>query len=172
MSASTTIIDCTERSVTDRTGIADGTRVNRNAEPLRIKQGPAASPAPAVTPANCHTCYQPLGAHVYIAWHSGQQCRSCYDADDYNVTRIGRGDLRESICRHCARVVHSTSGQWRSCTVACQERHRRARRRLGRPCATCATCTAPMTPARSDSRYCSNACRQRAYRRRAKGAQQ
>lgn len=30
----------------------------------------------------------------------------------------------------------------------------------------CATCTRQFTPARSDARYCSNACRQKAYRQR------
>lgn len=171
MSAPTTTIECTEWIVTDRTGVPEGTGVNRNAEPLRIEQGPASAPVSAVTPANCHTCWQPLGAHVYVAWHGGQQCLRCYDADDQNVSRYGRRrHLQESVCLHCARVVHSIRGQSRGCTVSCQERHRRSRRRIGR---TCATCTAPMTPARSDSRYCSSACRQRAYRRRAaKGAQQ
>ena len=46
-----------------------------------------------------------------------------------------------------------------------ERRHRPHRSRKG-PCA-CETCGAPFTPTRSDGRYCSSPCRQKAYRQRA-----
>jgi hypothetical protein len=43
---------------------------------------------------------------------------------------------------------------------------RQFQRRLNDVTAKCVTCKEPFTPARSDARYCSPACRQRAYRDR------
>jgi hypothetical protein len=48
---------------------------------------------------------------------------------------------------------------------ACYQRRYRALRRLG-SIAVCSGCSSTFTPARSDARYCSPACRQRAYRER------
>lgn len=52
-----------------------------------------------------------------------------------------------------------------TCSQRCTERAAAARRRAVVP-ATCKSCGDTFTPARSDSRYCSNACRQHAYRAR------
>jgi hypothetical protein len=53
-----------------------------------------------------------------------------------------------------------------TCSARCAERARNARRRKSTPTA-CASCGETFTPQRSDARYCSPACRQRAYRERA-----
>lgn len=49
--------------------------------------------------------------------------------------------------------------------------HVRAQARVGQPPDThiCGYCGFAYTPARSDSRYCQNACRQAAYRQRKQG---
>jgi hypothetical protein len=61
-------------------------------------------------------------------------------------------------------------GHWFGCCTACatdaiNERYRERRRRA-RADRTCGTCGQTFTPTRSDGRYCSSACRQRAYRGR------
>jgi hypothetical protein len=50
------------------------------------------------------------------------------------------------------------------CSQACEWRHRRARNRVKQ--LTCAVCVQPFLTTRRDTRYCSNACRQEAYRER------
>jgi hypothetical protein len=51
------------------------------------------------------------------------------------------------------------------CSDRCAKRERRARRRRERQ-AFCAMCYGTFGPRRSDAKFCGNACRQRAYRRR------
>ena len=62
-------------------------------------------------------------------------------------------------------------GQWAGYCWSCAERERQAeareRRRQARTDRRCASCDETFTPARSDGRYCSPKCRQRAYRARA-----
>jgi hypothetical protein len=52
-----------------------------------------------------------------------------------------------------------------ACSRRCAERARNARRRKSTP-KPCETCGETFTPIRADANYCSNACRQRAYRQR------
>jgi hypothetical protein len=56
----------------------------------------------------------------------------------------------------------------RVCSVRCSRLARNARRRRS-TIATCCTCGKQFQQRRSDARYCSNACRQGAYRRRKRG---
>jgi predicted nucleic acid-binding Zn ribbon protein len=76
------------------------------------------------------------------------------------------------ICRWCGRTAYYTDWVWRVvCSDYCRDRLRpssqtRAAARIGRPCEVCGD---PFTPPRSDGRYCSPACRQKAYRRRNRG---
>jgi hypothetical protein len=56
----------------------------------------------------------------------------------------------------------------RVCSARCSRLARNARRR-GATIATCGTCGYEFQQRRSDARYCSNACRQDAYRRRKRG---
>ena len=64
-------------------------------------------------------------------------------------------------------------GKWRGycwrCTAAAVNAEAREARRLARADRACATCYGNFTPARWDGLYCSNACRQRAYRKRRGG---
>lgn len=77
---------------------------------------------------------------------------------------------RPWVCRDCQQERHRWSGgRCLECSTAheaAQARERRRRRRANRRCAGCA---AIFTPSRADGRYCSPACRQRAYRQRTTG---
>ena len=75
-------------------------------------------------------------------------------------------------CEACGRPVVSRH-RWDRLYVYCSERcsrrvynrNRYTRRAESRP-SDCSACGGPMSPSRSDARYCSSACRQRAYRQR------
>jgi hypothetical protein len=78
-------------------------------------------------------------------------------------------------CTSCGRpVVRTTDSVWRvldvccsrRCYAAARTRQARERRRRARADRVCDTCGETFTPSRSDAVYCSNACRQRAYRGR------
>ena len=75
--------------------------------------------------------------------------------DWYEDRFLGRG-------RGFARAVST-------CSKHCGEQGYNARRRKSAP-TSCAGCGETFTPARSDARYCSGACRQRAYRQRNGGS--
>ena len=75
-------------------------------------------------------------------------------------------------CEACGRSVvsnHRLERQYVYCSERCARRiynlHRSEKRARARP-STCTACSEQMSPSRSDARYCSNACRQRAYRKR------
>ena len=53
------------------------------------------------------------------------------------------------------------------CGPECRQAARYARLRIVRPTRACAQCQKPFVPRRDDARFCSVACKQRAYRRRA-----
>jgi len=93
-------------------------------------------------------------------------------------------DSEPQPCQVCERgVVNRVSEArlergWRHvfCSRDCerryfQDRQRRIRRRTLDLDKTCDGCTEPFTAARSDARYCSPACRQRAYRLRAEAGE-
>ena len=54
-----------------------------------------------------------------------------------------------------------------SCAMESENARRREERRVARAGRVCPVCGVAFDPPRSDARYCSAACRQRAYRRRA-----
>lgn len=77
-------------------------------------------------------------------------------------------------CEHCKRPVlyqQSYRRRWHAfCCDCCQwlyydrlARERRAQKRQGMTCTECGT---EFVPKRADAKYCSGACRQKAYRRR------
>jgi hypothetical protein len=75
----------------------------------------------------------------------------------------------EHRCRRCGRFFYG-GVQRRYCSDDCGERTRRARRRRHERFPyeqLCATCGAVFIRSRPDAAYCSGACRQKAYRRRA-----
>jgi hypothetical protein len=67
-------------------------------------------------------------------------------------------------CRSCGRSVFGFPASLRrACCEQCRQRMIRARRRVPLTC-QCDGCGSDFTPTRKDARFCSNACRQRAYR--------
>lgn len=73
---------------------------------------------------------------------------------------------KNSSCLGCGqRMAVDPRFAVRVCSNRCEQRERRARKRSGRR-ATCANCGSIFPPKRRDVRFCSNACRQAAYRRR------
>jgi hypothetical protein len=77
-------------------------------------------------------------------------------------------------CAGCDRPVHSTTPPWQAASVICCENcghkaraiRNRAARAERRGTRDCESCRKTFTPSRTDSRFCSVACKQRAYRQR------
>ena len=98
------------------------------------------------------------GDHTH--WSVGQWIA---DSDWYDVTP----GHTHSRCTGCGRLLARTSF-WpaRLCSEDCQRTARNTRRRVERAGHTCPSCGNAFTPPRADARYCSPACRQKAYRER------
>lgn len=102
-------------------------------------------------------------------WHYQKYtlCESC-KGDKYKYGRIIYS------CRACGREVNGHSEDFMHSQPHCSEKcywtiaNREARnlQLLLRPKATCSVCSTKFTPNRTDSRYCSSKCRQKAYRQR------
>lgn len=71
-------------------------------------------------------------------------------------------------CRTCGRLFYACATRW--CSDRCENAERTERRREAREQARsrhwCRECGERFTPPRADARYCSPACRQKAYRKR------
>lgn len=134
------------------------------------------------------------GEHVYRKRHYNYGgisiyvvCESCHRAthdDYYNDKNDKDGWDDAEPCEGCARPVHESLRTRRyhdeygrssryggvqrvvTCSQRCADRVRRSAARVEREPADCATCGERFDHGRRDSRYCSPACRQRAYRRR------
>jgi hypothetical protein len=76
---------------------------------------------------------------------------------------------KRDVCRGCEQPL-LLPARYRAEVVACSnrcvQRCRRRSNRQYRPSITCQECATAFQPSRSDSRYCSTACRQKAYRQR------
>jgi hypothetical protein len=86
-----------------------------------------------------------------------------------------RGQAVEAPCEVCGTRVVTLVGRFRYtyCSAGCRLELSDRRKRQGHvsvPPRACTECGEPFTPKRRDARYCSNACRQRAYRERTLGA--
>jgi hypothetical protein len=97
-------------------------------------------------------------------------CRYCLESNEPGP------DVRETPCVGCgATLRHSPAWPVRACSARCAQRARRAAKRAAKRLdlapRTCAVCGGPFYPARADAVSCSDACRQRAYRERARGHQ-
>ena len=98
-------------------------------------------------------------------------CIECARANPW-VLRLGDGSDPADyahVCDHCGRAFWG--GQHRRyCSAECGERERSRRRERSAVrivgSRSCETCRKTFTPPRSDGRYCSSACRQKAYRTR------
>ena len=106
-----------------------------------------------------------LGRSLSGAWGHWQIVPACAECTPIEGEPSGP-------CGGCGRPVHDEWGrpshQMVVCCEACRPkaqaasaRAARARKRAGK---TCSLCKNSFTPARDDARFCSNACRQRAYR--------
>ncbi|MEH0627903.1 hypothetical protein [Streptomyces stelliscabiei] len=117
-------------------------------------------------------------------------CQSCYDrgidpetgltlgyaaqrtARHQWINLVGRGKrLLPSPCAACGQLVVRNGDPLlkrvtcsRSCSTSLT-RSRNGGKGSGQPCETCGE---PIATGRADSRYCGSACRQKAYRRRAR----
>lgn len=111
-------------------------------------------------------------------------CRGCHDDrrgywnDDHKalpvqwVRLLGRGEqMSANPCVVCGQMVVRNSDPLLkrvTCSQSCSTsltRSRNGGKGSGKPCETCGK---PITTGRADSRYCDSACRQKAYRQRAK----
>jgi hypothetical protein len=134
---------------------------------------------PAVT---CFACHKPTTGELWVRpdhrgeheWEPTYFCEGCAhipipsEHGDFTYT-IADGTDDPADCGWCGRRFHARA-HWRIyCTSTCGDRAKAARYRdAHRPEPTSVTCPCgrSFTPARTDARYCSNACRQRAYRQR------
>ena len=76
--------------------------------------------------------------------------------------------VRRIICGGCGNIFYTRVPIKKYCNDKCAKRgiwrHKRERRLEKRKDKVCKTCGCTFTPKRSDAAYCSNACRQKAYR--------
>jgi predicted nucleic acid-binding Zn ribbon protein len=94
-------------------------------------------------------------------------CTSCRGTFVQDARRFGHPTLRAGICALCGRPFMAIGIRRRDyCSDECVAAARNTRRRGLAMTERCAQCAAALPPARADARFCSNACRQRAYRRR------
>ena len=79
--------------------------------------------------------------------------------------------FRKSVCGGCGRVFYTTiytkkycHSYW--CGNQANNRRQREYRQMRRQDLVCQCCGEKFTPNRAGARYCSNACRQKVYRKR------
>ncbi len=135
----------------------------------------------------CGVCGKPFGAGEVI-WRGAApappaserrpdlvpMCDSCrYKAKDGGFDSIW---AEPEPCEACGRPVRNlrkrpARRRYITCSERCRRRVQKARESDFRALArlkVCATCRDPFEGSRSDARYCSPACRQKAYRQRGK----
>jgi hypothetical protein len=126
----------------------------------------------AVTCAACRTDVGPAALYVLgPGYYAQTYCEACATAAHPEWARYGMR-VKSTVCRRCGRKrYYQGSELWPRtyCTEACRlqarrERYRHSRTRLE---ATCLRCGREFSTTRAAGRYCSPACRQRAYRQRA-----
>jgi hypothetical protein len=111
-------------------------------------------------------------SHGYECYSIAPHCTAC--AEKWLADRQGwrPTSFRPPVpCAGCGRAVHLAHDWVRRRRIVCSERYRaiahNAARRQQRQAArqrTCAPCGSRFTPRRRDGRFCSTACRMRAYR--------
>ena len=85
----------------------------------------------------------------------------------------GRGATRKIICGGCGRIFYTQSEKKMYCRPyrcgnIANNRRQKEKRIQARSNLTCEYCGGIYNAKRKDSRYCCNACRQKAYRNRVK----
>jgi hypothetical protein len=103
-------------------------------------------------------------------------CEACLNRDERKEWKY-KGVVTHSlivsrgICGGCDRPLMAWEETWpngRHCSNACAQIARCREQREEPPSVTCSVCSKQFQPTRSDAQFCSSACRQRAYRRRAR----
>jgi hypothetical protein len=108
-----------------------------------------------------------VGRFFGFCYSFAPHCERCASGDYHHFEK-------PRPCAGCNRPVHSTTPRWQSASVICCEDcghkaraiRNRAARAERRGTRDCECCRKMFTPSRSDSRFCSVACKQRAYRQR------
>ena len=128
---------------------------------------------------HCTRCEEPFGGNAtaymvreYVVWSTiwgGQLnlcqyetipvCDACLKPNEQERTTI------DATCKGCGQRMR-LSELWpaRVCSNRCAQRDRRKRRRMAAR-TRCGVCRTIFTPRRRDAKFCSVACKQRAYRR-------
>jgi hypothetical protein len=139
--------------------------------------------------ANCTVCGRKLVKLVFVAgqepsagrppnapnpWLGRAVCSACKPTRDWSGHKAR---WRSFMCQKCGRKVHYLIGrEYRYCTYHCAqaawiqratERRSRHRAENRTKQLVCEACGIAFTAARSDARYCSATCRQRAHRKAA-----
>ena len=128
---------------------------------------------------SCNLCKRKLEPlePIYVRYYRGRcyVCGPCTKGLDESFLPT---KFRETLCQHCGRPIF-TALYYRIGPIVCgydcrigldivkrrqRRKDRAALRRNSRLCLICRKC---FESKRSDSFYCSNACKQKAYRRRA-----
>jgi|SRR6516165_395213 hypothetical protein len=138
-------------------------------------------------PNGCHWCREafkpgqmryPVTTATSLGWSLVSVCMDCFKCtSDDDETHEKRQQRYQRQCRGCGEpMLTPLSGvfAYQVCSRRCYQRaYRKRRRESGGSTVpwkghspTCAGCKRPFVPSRKDARYCSNACRQRAYRGR------
>jgi hypothetical protein len=111
-----------------------------------------------------------FGRQTYWLAPVCEQCKPVFDRHWYGDDRHHEAEP----CGGCGRPVHNLfSTQWRKLTFCCEDCHHiaslkavRGKRSKARGHRTCECCGKTFVPKRADARFCSGACKQRAYRQR------
>jgi hypothetical protein len=100
------------------------------------------------------------------SWRLEAICDQCVRKDMHPTWREHRREPVPCAGGCGVLVSHWYYEEITTCSRRCSERVAAERRRVKREARQCEVCDEEFTPARSDARYCSNACRQDAYRKR------
>ena len=110
---------------------------------------------------------------MYMTNEEWEQNNQDYLKESYEKTGFTAGGyaIRKIICSGCGRVFYTTSGSKKYChSYWCGNRANSRRQREYRQMhcqdLVCQCCGEKFTPKRAGARYCSNACRQKDYRKR------
>lgn len=110
---------------------------------------------------------------MYMTNEECEQSNQDYLKESYEEAgfTIGGYAIRKLICGGCGRVFYTTiytkkycHSYW--CGNQANNRRQREYRQIHRQDLVCQCCGEKFTPKRADARYCSNACRQKDYRKR------
>ena len=110
---------------------------------------------------------------MYMTNEKWEQNNQDYLKESYEETGFTAGGyaVRKLICGGCGRVFYTTiytkkycHSYW--CGNQANNRRQREYHQMRRQDLVCQCCGEKFTPKRADARYCSNACRQKDYRKR------